>query len=92
MAYAHMLHRPPRWIRSVVRTLAASTGARILPSIQVQQAYRPGEPLSVEEFTEDLREALRPPSEGVVLWSWDGLAKEPEKQGALRSVLAEKGY
>jgi hypothetical protein len=89
MAYAHMLRRPPRWIRSVVRTLAATTGARILPSIQVQEAYRPGEPLTAEEFAQDLREALRPPSAGVVLWSWDGLAKEPEKQRALRSVLAE---
>ena len=89
MAYAHMLRRPPRWIRSVVRTLAATSQARILPSIQVQEAYRPGEPLKAEEFAQDLREALRPPSAGVVLWSWDGLMKEPEKQRALRSVLAE---
>jgi hypothetical protein len=91
MEYAHMLRRPPRWVRSVVRTLAASTGARILPSIQVQQAYRPGDVFTVEEFAQDLREALRPPSAGVVLWSWPGLEKEPEKQRALRSVLAEVG-
>jgi hypothetical protein len=90
MAYAHMLRRPPRWIRSVVRTLAATTRARILPSIQVQEAYRPGEPLSAEEFRQDLREALKPPSAGVVLWSWDGLEKEPEKRSALRAVLAER--
>lgn len=87
MAYAHMLHRPPRWIRSVVRTLAATSHAKVLPSIQVQEAYRPGEPLSVDEFGQSLQEALRPPSAGVVLWSWDGLKKEPQKQKTLRSVL-----
>lgn len=90
MAYADMLRRPPRWIRSVVRTLAATTQARILPSIQVQEAYRPGEPLAAEEFAQGLREALRPPSAGVVLWSWAGLEKEPEKQRVLRAVLAER--
>jgi Polysaccharide deacetylase len=90
MTYSHMLRRPPRWIRSVVRTLAATSQARILPSIQVQEAYRPGEPLSADEFAEELREALRPPSAGVVLWSWDGLSAEPEKQRALRAVLAER--
>ena len=89
MAYAHMLRRPPRWIRSVVRTLAATSHARILPSVQVQEAYRPGEPLTAEEFAQDIREALRPPSAGVVLWSWDGLQKAPEKQRVLRAVLAQ---
>jgi len=84
-----MLRRLPRCIRSVVRTLAATSHARILPSIQVQEAYREGEPLTAEEFSQDLREALRPPSAGVVLWSWDGLQKEPEKQRALRAVLAQ---
>jgi len=90
MTYAHMLRRPPRWIRSVVRTLAATSHARVLPSIQVQEAYRPGEALSAEEFARDLREALRTPSAGVVFWSWDGLAREPDKQAVVKAVLAER--
>jgi hypothetical protein len=90
MCYAHMLERPPRWVHSVVVRLAEESAAPILPSIQVGEAYRPGVAFSAEEFEEELREALKPPSRGVVLWSWEALAKDPEKRRVVREVLAER--
>ncbi|HEX6286889.1 MAG TPA: hypothetical protein VFZ80_05345, partial [Acidimicrobiia bacterium] len=71
MTYAHMVQRPPSWIHSVVVRLAGESSAPILPSIQVKEAYRPGVELSDEEFEQHLREALKPPSRGVVFWSWE---------------------
>jgi hypothetical protein len=89
MCYAHMLERPPDWIHSVVLRLAEVSAAPVLPSIQVQEAYRPGVEYGVEEFEEGLRAALEPPSRGVVFWSWEGLAGESEKRQAAGRVLAE---
>lgn len=88
MTYAHMLRRPPDWVHSVVRTVAESSSAPNLPSIQVQEAYRPGEDYSVAEFESALRATLEPPSRGVVFWSWDGFVREPEKLRVAREVLA----
>ena len=89
MTYAHMLKRPPDWVHSVVLRLSESSAAPILPSIQVQEAYRPDAPLTPAEFEQDLREALKAPSAGVVFWSWAGLEREPEKFRIARQVLAE---
>lgn len=89
MCYAHILGRPPDWVHSVVHRLGESSSAPILPSIQVGEAYRPDVVFSVAEFEADLREALRPPSRGVVFWSWEAFLKEPEKLAAARRVLAE---
>lgn len=88
MCYAHMLERDPDWIHSVVVRLHDDSAAPILPSIQVGEAYRPGVPLTASEFEHQLREALRAPSRGVVLWNWESLAKEPEKRRVLREVLS----
>lgn len=90
MCYAHILERPPDWIHSVVVRLAEDSAAPILPSIQVGEAYRPGVAFTAAEFEQQLREALKPPSRGVVFWSWEALAKEPEKRRVVREVLAER--
>ena len=90
MCYAHMLERTPHWIHSVVVRLADESAAPILPSIQVGEAYRPGVAFTTAEFEQQLREALKPPSRGVVFWSWEALAKEPEKRRVVREVLAER--
>ncbi len=88
MCYSFMLKRPPEWIHSVVEELGASSTAKIVPSIQVREYYRPDERFGVGEFERCLREALRAPSRGVVFWSWDALAQEPEKRRVVREVLA----
>jgi len=85
MTYWHMLKRRPPWIHEVVDDVFASTKGRVVPSIQVGNAYI-SDPLTVEEFREAMEEALRPPSGGVVFWNWDALAKEPEK----KAVVADR--
>jgi len=61
----------------------------LLASTQVSEAYI-NEALSPDEFRAALDEALRPPSVGVVLWSWNALAKSPEKMEILKSSAGLK--
>ena len=89
MAYHHMVLRTPDWVREVVSDLSSRTGAPVLPSIQVAEAYI-DEPLTAEEFRAAFEAALRPPSRGVVLWSWDALDGSPGKKAVFRSVAGLK--
>lgn len=86
MCYHHMVRRDPAWIHDVVEDISSRTGAPVLASTQVSEAYVE-ETLSPEEFRAAAAEALRPPSIGVVFWSWDALAKSPQKQALLRRLL-----
>jgi uncharacterized lipoprotein YddW (UPF0748 family) len=86
MCYWHMLKRRPSWIREVVEEIFSQTRGRVVPSIQVGQAYI-GQTLSVAEFKEALEEALKPPSGGVIFWNWEALAKEPEKKAVVAASL-----
>jgi hypothetical protein len=81
-----MLKRRPSWIREVVEEIFSQTRGRVVPSIQVGQAYI-GQTLSVAEFKEALEEALKPPSGGVIFWNWEALAKEPEKKAVVAASL-----
>ncbi len=47
MCYSFMLRRPPEWIHSVVEELGASSTAKIVPSNQVREYYRPEERFGV---------------------------------------------
>ena len=89
MAYHHMVLRPPAWVHDVVADLAPRSRAPLLPSIQVGEAYI-DKPLPPEEFRSALEEALKPPSLGVVLWSWDALDKSPEKKAIFRAAAGLK--
>lgn len=86
MCYHHMVRRTPGWVHEVVADMAARTGAPILASTQVAEAYVPG-PLPPAEFEAAAAAALEPPSIGVAFWSWDALAKSPEKQALLRRLV-----
>ncbi len=86
MCYWHMLKRKPAWIREVVEDIHSQTKGRVVPSIQVGQAYI-SETLSLEVFKEALENALSPPSGGVIFWNWDALAKEPEKKAVVAARL-----
>jgi hypothetical protein len=86
MCYSFMLSREPAWISSVVQELAADTSCPILPSIQVKEYYRPDERFDEQQFEACLSAALAPPSAGVVLWSWDAIAQEPEKQRIIKRL------
>jgi uncharacterized lipoprotein YddW (UPF0748 family) len=84
MCYFHMLKRKPSWVNSVVNDLKERSSAKILPSIQVAKAYLDTE-VSPADFREALTEALKPPSSGVVFWSWEALEKSPEKKEIVRT-------
>jgi hypothetical protein len=87
MTYSHMVKREPAWINSVVRDISNQAKCKIIPSIQVNEAYLTGI-LSSEEFERTLIEALKPPSSGVFLWSWEQLEERPEKKAILKKVLS----
>ena len=87
MTYHHMVRQTPAWVHDVVEDLSAQAGGvPVLPSIQVAEAYIT-EPLAAAEFEAALEQALRPPSRGVVLWSWDALSKSPEKQAVWKRLV-----
>jgi hypothetical protein len=87
MTYHHMVRQTPAWVHDVVADVSAQTkGAAVIPSIQVAEAYVEDK-LSPEEFRDAFEQALRAPSKGVVLWSWDALAKSPEKQALMRRLV-----
>lgn len=86
MCYSHMLKRKPPWISSVVKDIYGQTNSKIIPSIQVKEAYL-NDTLSTSEFRNSLEEALKAPSVGVVFWSWEALEKDPEKKGEIKALI-----
>jgi hypothetical protein len=81
-----MVRRSPAWVHEVVADIASRAGAPVLASTQVAEAYV-DETLGPGEFRAAAAEALKAPSIGVVFWSWDALAKSPEKQALLRRLV-----
>ena len=90
MAYSFMLERPPDWVASVVEDLAYGADCPVLPSIQVSPVYRKGEVFTTVEFEATLRTALKPPSAGVVFWSWDDIEADPERAKVIRRVILDR--
>ena len=86
MCYWHMLKRSPAWIHEVVEDVYSQSRGRVIPSIQVGNAYL-NEKLSVDEFRAALEEALKPPSGGVVFWNWDALARDPAKKAVVAAFF-----
>ncbi len=86
MCYSHMLKRTPPWISSVVKDIYRQTNSKIIPSIQVKEAYL-NDTLSIHEFRRSLEEALKAPSKGVVFWSWEALEKDPKKKGEIKALI-----
>ena len=86
MCYHHMVRRPPVWVHDVVEDISSRTGATVLASTQVSAAYVE-QALPPDEFRAAALEALKPPSIGVVFWSWDALAKSPEKRALLSRLV-----
>jgi hypothetical protein len=86
MTYAHMVKREPAWIHSVVNDIQSQAECPILPSIQVKEAYLEDR-LTVREFRSSLAEALKPPSQGVIFWSWEALNAEPEKKDVIAELI-----
>ncbi|MCJ7487721.1 MAG: hypothetical protein MUQ25_16375 [Candidatus Aminicenantes bacterium] len=89
MCYHHMVRQNPAWVHDVVADISAQTRTAVLASTQVSEAYVEST-LAPDEFRAALEEALKAPSIGVVLWSWDALSKSPEKREILKSSAGLK--
>lgn len=86
MTYAHMLKRPPEWVHDIVEDIYRQSRSRVLPSIQVGKAYLDSD-FDLEEFRLTMEAALKAPSSGVVLWSWERLVAEPEKVKLFKDIV-----
>jgi len=86
MCYSHMQGRPPDWINSVVRDIHQQSGSQVVPSIQVKEHYK-DEPFTMLEFEKCISQALRPPSQGVVFWSWEALEKDPQRKDIIKQRI-----
>jgi uncharacterized lipoprotein YddW (UPF0748 family) len=86
MCYHHMVMRIPSWIHSVVEDVYSLTHSQVIPSIQVEEAYI-DKTLTLSEFRDSLVEALKPPSKGVVFWSWEKLENSTDKKENIKTVL-----
>jgi hypothetical protein len=89
MTYAHMVKQPPLWVHEITEDMHIKTASPVIPSIQVGLAYLDNE-FGLEEFRETLESALKPPSGGVILWSWERLVTEPEKVELFKDILKER--
>ena len=87
MCYSHMVKRKPEWVSEVVNDFnQLSKRNNILPSIQVSRAYLATD-ISLDEFRQCLEQSLKPPSCGVVFWSWDALSSSPDKRRIVQEVI-----
>jgi uncharacterized lipoprotein YddW (UPF0748 family) len=89
MCYHHMVMRNTSWIQSVVEDVYNLTHSQVIPSIQVKEAYI-DKTLTLPEFRDSLVEALKPPSKGVVFWSWENLENSADKKEIIKAVLKSR--
>jgi hypothetical protein len=86
MCYSQMLRRDSTWISSVVADMDRKAPGMILPSIQVYPYYIE-DPFTPEDFRRCIRAALKPPSMGVVFWSWPLFEKDTVRMGMVRKEV-----
>lgn len=73
----------------MVEDVYSLTNSQVIPSIQVKEAYI-NKTLTPSEFRDSMVEALKPPSKGVIFWSWENLEKSPGKKELIKTVLKSR--
>lgn len=89
MCYSHMLRRDAEWISSVVRDMDRRVPGKILPSIQANESGD-NYAFSIDQFDESVRQSLRAPSLGVVLWSWPLLEQDQRRVKRIKDLSSER--
>lgn len=74
MCYSHMLKKSPSWINDVVKDHTFQSGIDIIPAIQSHECYLPN-PVTEEEYKSILVNALKKPSKGIIIWSWETICE-----------------
>ena len=75
MCYSQMVDRDPEWISEVVKDMNTRAEGMVLPSIQVFPYYI-NKKFTPADFRLCMEEALKPPSQGVVFFSWPLFEKD----------------
>ncbi len=86
MCYSQMLKRDCKWISSVTADMDNRAAGKILPSIQVYPYYI-DQPFTADDFRQCLEEALKPPSCGVVFFSWPLFREDSLRMNIVSEVL-----
>lgn len=86
MCYSQMLKRDAGWISDVVADMNKSARGKVLPSIQVNPEYI-NQTFTAEDFKLCVEEALKPPSRGVVFFSWPLFEKDPLRMEIVKEVV-----
>ena len=86
MCYSHMVKENPAWVHDIVVGQTEHGGIPVLPSVQVAKTYRE-ETFAPELFAQAARAAQQLPTDGILYWSWEALARSPEKLAVAKSLL-----
>jgi hypothetical protein len=86
MCYSQMLKRDAGWISDVVSDMDKRAPGMILPSIQVYPYYI-DRSFTAKDFKKCVEEALKPPSRGVVFFSWPLFEKDPSRIEVVRNFI-----
>jgi hypothetical protein len=86
MCYSQMLKRDAGWIADVVADMDKRVPGMVLPSIQVYPYYV-DRPFTAEDFKRCVEEALKPPSCGVVFFSWPLFEKDSLRMEVVKGVV-----
>jgi hypothetical protein len=87
MCYSQMLKRDADWISDVVTDINKRAPGKVLPSIQVYPEYIDRQ-FSGEDFKQCLTAALRPPSRGVVFFSWPLFEKDSSRMEVVKEIVS----
>lgn len=90
MCYSNLLKREPSWISSITNDIAEYSQKNVIQSIQIKEINtEKEEPYSPEDFEKCLKEALKEPSKGVLLfvWDWNSLDGEDERKEILKETV-----
>jgi hypothetical protein len=86
MCYSQMLKRDAVWIADVVADMNKRSPGMILPSIQVYPYYIDS-PFTATDFRQCVEEALKPPSRGVVFFSWPLFEKDSSRMKVVSELV-----
>ena len=81
MVYSKMLNHDGAWINKVVSGIyneISDKNVKILPAVQIQKVYN-GE-VSITDFEDILKNSVKSPSAGVMIWQWEDLKDEQIKK------------
>lgn len=84
MVYHKMCGQTTKWIHGIISYMNKVTGKPTLPIIQTED--RP-EKISVEEFREEINEAVKKPSKGVIIFFLEDLLRDKNKNRVVKEIF-----